>query len=193
MSDIEKNTVNATVADDAGEEASIPLRCQECGRAARVIILEGYSDGSPRRRRLCLTHAADHAPRVSVVGAVARRPTLPTLFAVAGIIGAAVGMFGDSLSMVAPMTFGWSQGLAIAAGGLIIFVGALLRADFIALAGTLLFIGGLCADWFAAPNAGFGIKQQGILAVSATLLAMPLFARCWRVLLRSGAATPPAG
>lgn len=176
-----------TLTPDATPQAAItgdPSCCEDCGRQARVVVLEGYTDGRPRRRAMCLAHAAERAPQALRRQPGPRRPSITTLIGIAGGVGAMIGLLGDSLTTAVPMTFGWSQGALVAAGGLIIFVGALLRADFVALAGTLLFIGGLCAEWLSgAPAEGFGVRQQGFVVVGVALFAMPLFKRCWRALM----------
>lgn len=161
-------------------QAGFDQPCPTCGAATRVAVLEGYLEGQPVRRFYCLA-CADHEVGPAPTDPAGQRHGIPFLFGVAGVIFALAGMFADLLGFSSQAGFGWYQGVGVAAGGLIIFLGAILRADIVALFGTLVFIGALCIDVFGVTRApGVGVEQQWLLILAALCLAAPLFTRVLR-------------
>jgi len=152
--------------------------CEVCGQAARVHVLEGYVGGQPRTRRFCLP-CADEAPLRAPGGDLARpRPGLAVMLVLAGVTCAVLGLFGDFLIPQGHAGFGWRQTTGTVLGALVVFVGVLLRADVVALAGTYLLTAALLADWFGLTHgAGIGWKQQSLLGVGIGCVALALLGR----------------
>ena len=154
-------------------------RCERCGQAARVHILEGYAQGQPIQRRFCLQCAPGFSPALPSLHVNRARLRITFLVGVIGVVLGTVGVFGDAFVPEGHAGFGWYQRAGVLLGALFVFVGILLRADLIALGGLLLFGGSLCADWVGLTRApGIGWKQQALLGVSAACVVIALLGRC---------------
>jgi uncharacterized membrane protein YphA (DoxX/SURF4 family) len=157
-----------TWSGDSQRRATTPQRiqCDVCGAGARVLILEGYAEGEPVLRRLCLTCAAASANP----GLVGERPRigLHVLVGLAGLVLCFVGLFGDYLVPPAHPGFGWHQQVGAGAGALLLVLGLVLRMDVVALGGAFLCGASLGADWFGLTHGpGIGWKQQVLIAMGA--------------------------
>jgi hypothetical protein len=155
--------------------------CEICGKEARLLILEGYAQRQPVVRRFCLTCSA------SAEAGPARERTrlsLHVLVGLASLVSCVVGLFGDHLVPSAHPGFGWHQELGVVAGGLLLLVGLILRADVVALGGGFLLAASLCADWFGwTRGPGIGWKQQLMILIGAVGL---LLAAAFRMRRRWG-------
>ena len=147
--------------------ATAGAECEVCRTQARVLILEGYAEGQPVLRSLCCACAATAPARTSTAGE-RRRISLHMLAAVAGLVLCVVGLLGDFLVPSRSPGFGLHQQLGVGAGVFILVIGLLLRAEIVALAGGLLLVAAVCADWFGLTDgAGIGWKQQAMIAIGA--------------------------
>jgi hypothetical protein len=147
--------------------------CESCGKKARVQILAGYHAGTPVVRFLCL-RCAQHIDEVGVEdqGVLTReRLSVGAMLLLGGICIGALGLPGEHLGIGSSVGFGVAQKVLAAGGALLVIVGALLRADVIAVVGTVVFGLGVFADligWVESSQVG---AWRGIaLGLSLTLI-----------------------
>lgn len=159
-------------------------RCETCGEPARVRILEGYSNGQPIVHRFCLGCVGYAAPLSSRPRAGKPRLRMPVLVGLAGVVLGTVGVFGDAFILESNTGFGTYQQGGVVLGALLVFIGAVLRADVVALGGAFVFVGALTADWFGmARRPGIGSKQQIVLAMSLACVSYGVLGRFARPLV----------
>jgi|GEM_PF-1128469 len=167
---------SAQTAAAAAIERAAEL-CQVCGAAARVRVLVGYADGQPVERRLCLSCADTVAgDALADRGGAARLRLRPAavLIAAGGLL-ALSGVFFDGLGLHGSRGVGWLQGSGLVLGGLMVVVGALLRADLIAVVGTVLFGLALLADVCGVVGQpGFGWRQGSLIGAGVVLMLIGL-------------------
>lgn len=100
------------------------------------------------------------------------------MLAAGGILLTLVGVSIDGLGLHGNQGVGWLQGPALVVGGLMIVVGALLRADVVGLAGTVLFgLAALADVRGSVGEPGIGWRQALVIAVGLTALSIGLI---WR-------------
>jgi hypothetical protein len=158
--------------------AAIGLVCDSCAAPARVRILDGYRDGAPQIRTLCLRCAEGDAPPVLDAAGVKERLPVSTLLAVVGISLAFVGLFGDTLTFTVAAGFGWYQKIGAAVAVVLILLGALLKTDLIVLSGGFLFLLACGADWLGgARTPGFGWKQELAVLLAVMFVAAAMLGR----------------
>jgi len=166
---------------DANAVGRAPCERRGCGKPARVLVLVGYDGPKPLRRHLCLRCAetAFEDYLVEPNGAPRSRLSVASLLIAGGILVAAVGATADEWGVQGSSGFGWKQQSALAVGGLLVVLGGLLRADVVAVVGTVLFGLGALADLFGTfGSPGMGWRQM--LLIFAGLVSM-----CWGLLLRA--------
>ncbi|MEW6251791.1 MAG: hypothetical protein AB1716_14190 [Planctomycetota bacterium] len=179
--------------------ASLPIMggtaCDVCGALARLQVLEGYRNGQPAVRRVCLTCA-----EATVFTPARRRPSghlrIGQIAVLLGLVLIALGLFGDWLVPARHGGFGWKQQSGLMLGSAVLFFGLLLGAELVALAGGLLLGGAVCADWFGlAQGPGIGWRQQTLAAAGALLILGGGLRSRWALRRRSAApaAARPAG
>lgn len=174
-------------------DAPAPPACDVCGRPAVVHVLDRYLRGQPRLLRFCAACRARTHFGPAGAEAEAPRIRLSSLLALAGLACCLVGVFGDSLVLPSRPGFGLVQGGGLLLGLLIFFVGGLLRADLIALAGVLLAGASLGADLLGVVRGpGFGYRQQLLTAFGLAVLGLGLAARFRSTLLAPWAARAAA-
>ncbi|MEW6200113.1 MAG: hypothetical protein AB1601_15795 [Planctomycetota bacterium] len=167
-----------------------PARCGACGGPARVHILAGYRGGRPVEHRLCLTCAdTTLGDPIEAEGIGTRTRLRPgSLVMVGGALLTLLGTSVDQFGLHGSVGLGWLQALALAGGGLMILSGALLRADVIGVAGTVLFALAIVADVRGAVGTpGFGWRQAAIVGVGVAALGIGLM---WRRRAAAGADQP---
>ncbi len=149
--------------------------CDACGAEARVHLLEGYRGGLPAGRSLCFD-CADLVRRVDRVGGLGigrSRRGLSIILACSGVALAALGLLGDRLGIGDTPGIGWLQRSGLAVGALFVVLGALLRIDLIAVAGTILFGLAAIADLLkGAAGDVIGWKQQSAILVGAFITCL---------------------
>jgi MYXO-CTERM domain-containing protein len=154
-----------------------PLRdrtaaCEQCGRPARVRILEGYQRGQPVYRVRCVD-CADRllaAPRGSRWRA-GRATTL--LLAVGGLALAAWAALFDRLEVGAGL--GWLRLAGLVGGALCVICGAVLNVPVLGLAGFATFtLTALLVVFALHGEPGFGWKQSAAVlgGLGVALLAL---------------------
>lgn len=172
----EKATTPAGVAGLGG--AGQPVLCDSCPHPARVRILEAYQQGCPVFRHYCLHCTPRTTLPQPLVSQPARRPRL-TIAALVGLSGVVIGtlaVFGETVLPTFNTGFGRHQWAGVLLGGLMTFIGTLLRVDVVALGGLLIFGMALSADFFSRMP-GFGWKQQALLSLSLGCVMFALFSR----------------
>lgn len=154
--------------------------CESCGGPAQVTALQGYANGKPVRRQFCL-RCADRALDLHE-GRTAppprRRLSPAALLLLGGLVLVLVGLLAGDFGDPARRGFGAYQLAAVLAGTLLVTVGAMLRADVVAVAGTILFGLGVLADLFVAVGAtGVGWRQAAAMVVGLTSMGAGLALR----------------
>jgi hypothetical protein len=156
--------------------------CEDCGQPGRVQILEGYRAGAPVMRVLCMP-CADHAcvtpPETD--SPAARGRLSPGATVILG--GVCLGLFAllrQHVGLGQAAGFGVEARLAACLGALLVLLGALLRADVVAVVGTLVFGVAAGAGLFGPVDAvHVGLVSRSGIAVSLGLIAVGLALR-WR-------------
>ena len=170
----------ATTVDASTEATRTAATCCEtCAAPVRVFVLEGYRDGQRVERHYCLRCACSAS--AVPLGPRIRVPRL-SAFALVALVGVGlgtVGGFADALVPEVHAGFGWFQRCGVVAGALLVFLGALLHTDLIALGGLALFATALGIDWLGADGhaPGVGWKQQIALALCVVCLLVAVFGR----------------
>lgn len=158
---------------DSGEARGELRECERCGGPARVSALEGYEDGKPVYRQLCLG-CADAAFKSYLEGGAGHSRPLPSvgsLLIVSGMVLAALGFAADLLGIHGSEGFGWRQEGGILVGALVVVVGVLARVDILAIAGAILVGIAAMADVRGLMGApGFGIRQQAVALTGLMLI-----------------------
>jgi len=153
----------STEAPAAADSAA----CEGCGLFARVHILEGYQQGEPIYRRLCLKCAA------AVARAPAARRSFRFTFSLfslaAGVLCGCAALAAGTLPANLPF-FSWLRGGGVAAGALLVVIGTFLRVDLIALGGALVFCGAVARDWFPLGPLGLTTCESLLLGLAVVSL-----------------------
>lgn len=154
-------------------------RCVACGRPARVRILKGYAAGQSVIRPYCLDCADRQWADVSTQAIPSvHRVSLGSLIVVAGLTMAAIGLTGDYLGIPGNHGFGSYKLTGLVAGGFLICVGAFLRADILAVAGTVTFALAISANILGQiGGSGFGWKHQLAIGTGLVLASIGLLVR----------------
>lgn len=152
-----------------------PAACELCGDPVRVQILEGYRSGAPILRALCMD-CADEVYDTRAEGAPTRRERLSvsTLLILAGLVLGMLGVVGDHIGVGEAPGFGFKQEIAAAIGAFLVGLGALLRADVIAVAGTIVFALAACADivGIAGSSQGFVSQTESVAGVCVLIAGL---------------------
>ena len=152
--------------------------CQDCGRLARLMVLEGYASGRPIVTRYCLACAPGAKPvRQPMVQAASHLLRLGSLLVFLGLLAGLLGAFADPFRTLGDI-FVWYRRAGLAAGALAVFLGAVLRVKAVAMVGVTIFglaaIAGLAV---LAGNAGLGWKQEFLVLMGAILVAGGIYLR----------------
>jgi len=152
-----------TAAFEAGRTAPV---CERCGAPSRVSMLVGYAAGRPVRRRWCLSCAdlfVSHSTR-GAGGNSRRRLSVGVTTLFGGAVVTLLGATFDQLGVHGSGGFGWMQQMAVSVAGLFVVLGALLRVDVVAVAGTILMGCAALADVFGqAGTPGVGWRQGAMV------------------------------
>lgn len=146
--------------------------CCECGRPARVRILETYLAGEPVIKHFCF-HCADgyfgESTRQDLPPV--HRPSLGSLMVLAGLFIGLISLLGDHLGVHSDSIFGWYKQSELVAGILLVCLGAFWRVDVIGVVGLLLIALVFSANLLGLSGLnGFGWKHKLALAVGLTLI-----------------------
>jgi len=147
-------------------------KCEICGGAVRVRILEGYAEGRPVVRCFCLA-CADLYDRFGTGGRGGQtgRLGLAWLAVVGGLLIVAVGLCGDYLGITGSSGFGWYQRAGAIGGALLLTIGALSGVEILVVAGGLVLALAVSADMLGlSGREGIGWKQ-GTAILSGLLIA----------------------
>jgi hypothetical protein len=177
--------------DRAAGPAARPLQCEQCSGRARVHVLEGYVQGKPVHRHLCLDCAEDAYNQYLTGGSTGARPRphLSTLMVLAGVLLVTLGAVVDLLGVEGQAGFGWKQQLGLGAGVLLVVLGALLRVDGLTICGGILLGLAVVADvWGLIGSPGLGWRQSAVILVGLVLILTGLHARNRRLRRMPGAA-----
>ncbi len=152
--------------------------CQDCGRVARLMVLEGYTAGQPIVTRYCLQCAPTARPvRQPMVQAASHLLRLGSLLVFLGLLAGLLGAFADPFRVLGGMLV-WYRRIGLAAGALAVFLGAVWRIKAIALTGATIFglaaIAGLAV---LAGNPGLGWRQEFLVLMGAVLVAGGIYLR----------------
>ena len=172
------------------------IACQRCEQPSRVTILLGYVGGIPVRRHLCIS-CAEYASDEIGLDRASVLETTPTLSSasvalLAGVLLALIGLLADEFDHRGSHGFGQYQVIAVVAGALFVMIGALLRANALAVVGVILFGLGALADAFGRVGTpGIGWRQQMTIAVGLLLLCLGLYLRKRTPVSELGVNPPP--
>ena len=167
----ESNDVESSTGDNA---------CQVCGQPVRVRILEGYAEGQPVFRKYCF-ECADRfcgEPIPKDQEKPAQRLSIPSMVILAGLIIVLLGASGDYLGIRGRSGFGWYQQLVIGLSVLLVVLGALFRADAVAIIGAIAFVISAGADLLGLDGSvGIGWKQELGIGIGLLLIGSGLWLR----------------
>ncbi len=156
-------------------------KCETCGRPARVRVLEEYQDGAPVFKQYCLECADQRSDRtVANSDPTSDKPRLSfaSLMILAGLLIATVAVLGDYIGIRGSGAMGWYQVAGLVIGALFVVLGAMLRADVIALFGTIVFGLAVCVDLFGlSAMPGIGWKQGLAIVVGVALMVVGVVLR----------------
>jgi hypothetical protein len=152
--------------------------CQECGAPAGVHVLSGYEKGIPVIRRMCLACSEREGERVLSPARGGSRFRPSVVIATTGVALGLIAVLADDVPWSVHAGFGWRQWGGAGLAAVFVFLGALVGADFLLLAGVFLFVGSVGADWLGLSRvSGFGWKQQLLLVAGATVVGIALCGR----------------
>lgn len=155
-------------------------RCEICGQPARVRVLAKYLNGAPVFKQYCLDCADKHhdtPPRQRDPWS-RQHMSFASLLMVAGVFIVIVAAMGDYLGIRGVSGFGWYQSMGICIGAFFVLLGAMLRADVVAVFGTIVFGLAACSDLLGIKGAeGIGWKQNLAIAAGVVLTAVGVILR----------------
>jgi hypothetical protein len=164
--------VHTGVSKLTAESIAVRSTCARCAADARVSVLTGYPGGRPQRVWFCLRCADGAYDEFVGVANPSRRRRLGvgSLLLAAGVLLMVVSLLADTLGINGSPGFGWFQQSAVILGGVLLLLGAVSRADIVAVIGTLLLLAGLLADVAGRMGSpGFGWRQALALVVGFAL------------------------
>ncbi len=168
----------AVTPDKPRDLLRLPNLCAQCGKSADVCVLVEYVDKQPQFIRLCAACSdllPEPAPSVSSLPLNRR---ISTVFLMAGLGVGLLAAFGDLVAITPTQGFGLLQQFGVLVGCFVIVLGALLRIDAVALAGTTLAAVAAVMDLVGpSGNEGIGPKQRLALAGALALLVIGLAIR----------------
>lgn len=160
--------------------------CESCGGAARVRVLEGYSDGEPLIHTFCFRCADAFRPAAAPFNP-SERLSFGTVFVITGVLLMLVGGLGDMFHLRTHKGFGLYQQIGVGAGMFLVVLAALLRVDVFAIIGLGVLALASGGDIIVVTSsAGLGWKQQAALVAGAAVIGIGL----WLRRLTAGARRP---
>jgi len=101
-----------------------------------------------------------------------------SLIIAVGVLFAVLGVSFDLFGMKGAAGFGWKQQGGVVVGVLLVVLGALLRADVLAIGGAVLFGAAALADVYGTLGSpGVGWKQRLAVAAGVLLILMGIWLR----------------
>jgi hypothetical protein len=182
---VAQRTAPSGVREDRGIAIAPPddqTRCEDCGRPARVCVLEGYASGMPVTKRLCLACADDERPRAELQRAAGDRRPLHrgTALIASGVLLAIASTSVDYIGITGSPGIGGYQLMGLGIGAICVLFGAMLRIELLAVAGAFALGLAACADLFGITGSkGVGWKEQCGYLVSALLIVGGFLDRRW--------------
>lgn len=155
--------------------------CEVCGRPIEVVILIDYAQGKPLFRRFCLECASEAEETTQAAGRLSARSRmgLGGVLITAGVLMGLAAVAGDLIGSGADGGIGWMRRVCLASGGSIaIMIGALLRVDFLAIAGSLAFGMAALSDVLMLQfSPGLGWKQMTACMFAVTMVLVGVWIR----------------
>jgi hypothetical protein len=142
--------------------------CQECGDRADVHISDIVA-GAAVMHHLCQLCADDFQYES---GPRDRRSGMAAVIIVLGALVASISLFADALAFGGGVGFGWQQQAGLVVAGVLLLLGAVLRAPTVLIIGAFAGVLDVLADWLAFGSApGFG-RQQVVGTIFGGLLIL---------------------
>ena len=179
LTEIESITTTPANSDGAQRVERL-ITCECCAAPARVHVLEGYTRGKPIRRHYCL-NCADQSPQTGPPLSFEHfrsRLSIGSLLLFTGVALVVLGISVDQLGYHGSSGFGWRQMISLALGVFCVAIGALLHADLLAIAGSIVFGAAAAADLFGTMGSpGFGWRQTSVVLLGFMLIMTGLYRR----------------
>lgn len=154
--------------------------CSECGRPARVRILENYVAGQPIIKHFCFS-CADRRFGDAPGDEPTHRQSVGSLMVIAGLTICLISLLGDHLGLLGlhgDEGFGWYRQSGCVAGVLLVCLGAFWQVDILGVVGSILLVLALSAKMLhLAGTGGFGWKHQFALAAGLILIVTGVLVR----------------
>lgn len=152
--------------------------CQECGADADVHVsnIVGAEKVVYHLCQLCADEfQVDHPTG-------RRRSGFAAMVITFGAMTTLISLFADPLAMGDGETFGWQQKTGLIVAGILVLLGAVMRAQTLLMLGVFLGVLDLLADWLhLGSQPGFGIQQlTGTLVGMGIILVGVFVARARR-------------
>ncbi len=159
--------------------------CQECGGDADVHVTDIVA-GERVVYHLC-EMCADEFRFDQPTGR--KRSGWAAIFITFGAMTTLLSVFADPLALGTSETFGWKQRTALIAAGILVLLGAVVRAQTLFMIGTFWAALALLADWLhLGSDPGFGLQQ--ITGMILGLIAMFIGAMIARARRRGSSEEP---
>jgi len=148
--------------------------CVSCGRPAIVTVMGDAGGAFPTPRQYCLECAERRQEPAGGMGEVVG-PFIPSLLIRVGAVIGILTLAADYLHIAGKSGFGWKQMAGAEVGALALTLGAFLRVGFLIVAGVVLIVLSLGADYLGVGHSpGLGWKQQVALPVSVVCVIVGL-------------------
>ncbi|MEE9293586.1 MAG: LPXTG cell wall anchor domain-containing protein [Phycisphaerae bacterium] len=146
--------------------------CENCGAPANVHISD-VTRGVAKIRNLC-AGCVDEIERHRIN--YRRRTGDAVTLIVFGLIVLVLSVLADFLPLGGEEGFGWRQRQGVVIGGILVLLGAIVRARAILLIGIMMTVLSMLADWLAFGRAeGFGSQQMLGSAMGVAVVALGLW------------------
>ena len=153
-------------ADGSNQEA-----CMVCGQPARVTVV-----GESGARSYYCMDCADKRTEAAWPMAQGILAFLPGTLIRGGALLGVLALAANYLHIAGEEGFGWKQIAGTEVGILVVAVGAFLRRGFLTVAGALLVVISLGADYLRIGHApGLGWRKQAAIACSIACVLLGLF------------------
>lgn len=170
-------------------DGSTPEACIVCGQPARVTVV----GESGARSYYCMDCADKRAEGTTWPMAQGVLAFLPGTLIRGGALLGVLALAANYLHIAGEEGFGWKQIAGTEVGLLVVALGAFLRRGFPTLAGALLVVVSLGADYLRIGHApGLGWRKQGAIAVAIACVLLGLFLQRRFTRRRPEAASPGA-
>jgi hypothetical protein len=145
--------------------------CVVCGRPARVTVV-----GESASPWYYCMECADKRKEVGRPVAEGILALLPGALIRGGALLGVLALAANHLNIAGQAGFGWKQIAGTEVGILVVAVGAFLRRGFLTVAGALLVVVSLGADYLRIGHApGLGWRKQAAIACSIACVLLGLF------------------